>query len=66
MNFNEQECHPKWFLFLHNTPEFVFFLNSTLLTVTLLTAPSTLLRQTLKLFTSGKAGSLISQFIKSH
>ena len=44
-----------------------FFLNnSTLLTITLLTASSTLLRQTLKLFTAGKAGSLINQFIKSH
>ena len=40
--------------------------NSTLLTFALLTAPSTLLRQTLKLFTAGKAGSLINQFVKSH
>ena len=24
MNFNEQERRPKWFLFLHNTPEFFF------------------------------------------
>ena len=65
MNFNEQERRPKWFLFLHNTPEFFFF-KSSLLTVTLLTAPSALLRQTLKLFIAGKIGSLINQFIKSH